>query len=225
MKKKIFILIVLFALPVSIYILFATAAHNFARLPIRTEHISDLNNFTHAEDDTISYANTLTVLCFYGNKIKDMQGNAFNLNEKIYSENYIYKDFQIVVLAEEGTESQAENLKKELHKFAGLNMSKWKFAFGSAQDIKSVFNSMKTDIKLDKNLSTPYVFIVDKKGNLRGQKDEDDPNVKTLYGYDTRTIAALNNKMVDDVKILLAEYRLKMKKKEDDITTYKDEEK
>jgi hypothetical protein len=33
-----------------------------------------------------------------------------------------------------------------------------------------------------------------------------------LYGYDIRSVAVLNNKMEDDVKVLLAEYRLALKK-------------
>jgi hypothetical protein len=86
----------------------------------------------------------------------------------------------------------------------------WKFVFGSSDAVKSIFNSLDTNYSLDTNLATSYVFIIDKDGNLRGRDDDDDKGL--LYGFDTSDIAEINNKMHDDVKIVLAEYRLKLKK-------------
>lgn len=57
---------------------------------------------------------------------------------------------------------------------------------------------------------TPYVFIIDKNLNLRGRDDDEDHG--ELYAYDSRSVAELNNKMDDDVKVILAEYRLALKK-------------
>ena len=39
---------------------------------------------------------------------------------------------------------------------------------------------------------------------------DDDEGLK--YAYDMRSVAELNNKMEDDMKIILAEYRLALKK-------------
>ena len=61
-------------------------------------------------------------------------------------------------------------------------------------------------LKLDQNHSSPYVFIIDRDGNLRGRDDDD------FVGYDARSAAEINNTMVDDVKVILAEYRLALKK-------------
>ena len=55
-----------------------------------------------------------------------------------------------------------------------------------------------------------YIFILDKDRKLRGRDDDEDEGV--LYGYDSADIAELSNKMKDDVKIILAEYRLALKK-------------
>ena len=33
-----------------------------------------------------------------------------------------------------------------------------------------------------------------------------------LYGYNAESVAEINNKMEDDVKVILAEYRLALKK-------------
>ena len=69
---------------------------------------------------------------------------------------------------------------------------------------------MKSDIALDSNISTPYVFIIDKERTLRGRDDDEDEGV--MYGFDSSNIAEINNKMSDDVKVLLAEYRRALKK-------------
>ena len=69
---------------------------------------------------------------------------------------------------------------------------------------------MKTNVTLDQNLSTPYVFIIDKDSNLRGRTDDEDEGTK--YGFNATSVAELNNKMEDDVKIILAEYRSALKK-------------
>ena len=71
------------------------------------------------------------------------------------------------------------------------------------------FRSLKTPLELDKAASTPYVFIIDKAANLRGRDDDEDDGV--LYGFDARSVAQINKKMIDDVKVILAEYRLALK--------------
>jgi hypothetical protein len=67
--------------------------------------------------------------------------------------------------------------------------------------------------KLDAKSGTPYVYIDDKKRNLRGRKgksDKGEPEYKE--GYNTTSAADLHNDMMDDVKIILAEYRLALKR-------------
>ena len=70
---------------------------------------------------------------------------------------------------------------------------------------------MNTGLDLDEYLSTSYVFIIDKERNLRGRNDDEDQGVK--FGFDATSVADLNNKMEDDVKVILAEYRLALKKR------------
>ena len=50
------------------------------------------------------------------------------------------------------------------------------------------------------------MFIIDKDGALRGRDDNEN------VGYDARSVADVHNNMVDDVKVILAEYRLALKK-------------
>ncbi|MAU16190.1 MAG: hypothetical protein CMH46_11695 [Muricauda sp.] len=203
MKKKI-VLVVLFVLPVVVYLFFASGVNNFGRLPVLSENITDVSTF----DPSVQLKNKITILGFLGNHVDAKQGNAFNLNQKIYKRFGDFNDFQIVMVVPKGNEPQISELKNELGKLS--NVDKWHFAFGSDAEIRNFFNSLKTNIDLDEDLFTPNVFIIDKDLKLRGRTDDEDEGIK--YGFDTSSVAELNNKMVDDVKIILAEYRLALKK-------------
>lgn len=206
--KKFLVLTILFILPITVYIFFASGKDNFAKLPVLTNQIEDLTNFKTADGDLVQFKDQITVLGFYGNTLLENKGNAFNLAHKIYKKNRGFKDFQLVIVLPDGMQEDAKDLMSEISQIA--DTEQWKFVFGSSDDVKSIFNSLDTNYSLDTNLATSYVFIIDKDGNLRGRDDDDDKGL--LYGFDTADIAEINNKMHDDVKIVLAEYRLKLKK-------------
>ena len=202
--KKTFVLIVLFVLPIVAYLFFASGVNNFGRLPVLTEEIPELT----FNDVNIKFTEKITVLGFLGNNIETKKGNAFNLNQKIYKRFYEFNDFQFVMVVPLGSEDKVAMLKEELSNLA--DVSKWNFAYGDTETINNVFASLKTDLQLGDDLSTPYVFIIDKERNLRGRTEDEDEGTK--YGFNTNSVADLNNKMEDDVKIILAEYRLALKK-------------
>lgn len=206
--KKFFVLGVLFVLPLVAYLFFSSGVNNFAKLPILTRDVDNLSNFQSLNGDQVVLNDKITILSIYGSDIEAREGNAFNLNEKIYDKNYQFNDFQFVVLAEKGTEKQAKELLKELS--TTIDTKKWNFLFGTKTDIEKFYHSLKADVPLDKNTSTSYAFIIDKSRNLRGRPKEEDEAVK--YGYDTSSVAELSNVMTDDVKVILAEYRLELKK-------------
>lgn len=206
--KKFFVLGVLFVLPLVAYLFFSSGVNNFAKLPILTRDVDNLSNFQSLNGDQVVLNDKITILSIYGSDIEAREGNAFNLNEKIYDKNYQFNDFQFVVLAEKGTEKQAKELLKELS--TTIDTKKWNFLFGTKNDIEKFYHSLKADVPLDKNTSTSYAFIIDKSRNLRGRPKEEDEAVK--YGYDTSSVAELSNVMTDDVKVILAEYRLELKK-------------
>jgi len=202
--KKTFVLIVLFVLPIVAYLFFASGVNNFGRLPILTEGIQELQ----FDGTSIKFDQNITVLGFLGNALETKKGNAFNLNQKIYKRFHEFKDFQFVMVVPKGSEEKVAELKEELANLA--DVSKWKFVYERPEGIKTLFASLKSDITLGDDLSTPYVFIIDKERNLRGRTEDED--VGTKYGFNTNSVADLNNKMEDDVKIILAEYRLALKK-------------
>ena len=105
--------------------------------------------------------------------------------------------------------SQVDSLKRALKEGVGTDLTKWNFIAATTDEIQTHFTSLQTPIKLDQDGSTPYVFIIDKDLNLRGRNDDEDSG--TLYGFDARSVAQINKKMIDDVKVILAEYRLALK--------------
>lgn len=208
--KKYAVLTILFVFPVVIYLFFASGKNNFATLPKLTEKVSGLSNFTTAAGEQITLEDKITILGFWGKGLKQKQSDALNLNEKIYKRFYEFQDFQFVMLLENGQEAAVENLKAALREGVGTDLVKWNFVYGTPAALQGQFNSLQTQLSLDENNSSPYVFIIDKKRTLRGRNDDED--VGTLYGFDATSVAEINNKMVDDVKVILAEYRLALKK-------------
>ncbi|MDO6603609.1 hypothetical protein V5097_08415 [Arenibacter palladensis] len=202
--KKTLVLVTLFILPIVIYLFFASGITNFGKLATLTENVSEIDFATN----DVSLEGKITVLGFLGKDVDNKKGNAFNLNQKIYKRFNEFNDFQFVMVMPKGTEQDVEELKKELEQLADIG--KWNFVYGDEDDINRIFRSLKTNLSLDGNLSTPYVFIVDKNRVLRGRDDDEDEGVK--YGFDTSSVADLNNKMEDDIKIILAEYRMALKK-------------
>lgn len=203
MKKKV-VLGILFIFPLGAYLFFASGVNTFGKLPVLTEHVPDVCQM----DSTVQLNHKITILGFLGNSIEQKKGNAFNLNQKIYKRFRDFNDFQIVMVVLEGNEAKIKSLKKELAQLS--NADQWHFAFGTRKEIHTLFNGLKTTMTLDENLSTPYVFIIDKNRNLRGRNNDEDEGQK--YGFNTNSVAELSHKMEDDVKIILAEYRLALKK-------------
>ena len=210
MKKNI-VLFSLFILPIVAYLFFASGVHNFTHLPTVTKSIPDLNNWKDEKGQQFSLEDKITILVFPGTKILYNKGDAFNLNQKIYEKVMGFKDFQLICIAPIGTETQTIELKEELGRIC--DMSKWNYVFASPNEIKEYYNQLNLIGQLDENLRTPNVFIVDKERNLRGRKGKNkkgEPEYKE--GYNSISAADLHNEMGDDIKIILAEYRLALKK-------------
>ena len=201
--KKYIVLTILFVLPLVVYLFFASGINHFAKLPVLTKDVYDISKISNT-----TFVNKITILGFFGKNIKDKHGDALNLNQKIYKRFYKFNDFQFVMIQPDGTEELTNQLKNELKKGTNTDLVNWNFVTISDQNILDVFQSLKTDFNLDLNLGTPYVFIIDRDGKLRGRDDNED----TKYGYDSRSVADINNNMVDDVKVILAEYRMALKK-------------
>ena len=201
--KKYFVLTILFVLPLVAYLFFASGINNFAQLPVLKKDVININTFSEKKFD-----GKISILIFLGDNIENKKGDILNLNQKIYKRFYKFNDFQFIAIGTKEINMQVENLVAQLQSGTNTEMTKWFFLLQESKYSKNLFESLETDLKLDKFHGSPYVFIIDKKGFLRGRNDSD--GIK--FGYDMRSVAELNNYMVDDVKIILAEYRLALKK-------------
>ena len=190
-------------LPLVAYLFIASGINNFAKLPIVEKDVLNVDTFSEKTFD-----NKISILIFLGNNIQKKKGDILNLNQKIYKRFYEFNDFQFIALGPIEIKKQIEDLVGELSTGTNTEMTKWFFLFQDSEDTKNIFKSLRTNLELDEFGGSPYVFIIDKNGFLRGRNDSD--GIK--FGYDIRSVAELNNYMVDDIKIILAEYRLALKK-------------
>ena len=205
MKKNI-VLFVLFVLPIVAYLFFASGINSFTKLPVITPKVADFGNWESLDNQKISLNEKITILGFSGTNLLKNRGNFFNLNQKIYQRYHTFKDLQFVVLCPLGTEEEAKSVVDALTAFT--DVSQWHFVFAPPEEIKTYYDQLKLVEKLDANLGTPNVYIIDKERNLRGRKE------KKGYkeGYNTFHPAELSNEMLDDFKVILYEYRAALKK-------------
>ena len=205
--KKFAVLFALFIVPLLFYLLLSSGINNFAKLPIVTKQIVDVTEIDAT--NTVQFKHKISIVCFLGNNVDKEKSSFFNLAEKIYKPFYDFKDFQLVAIVPNGNEAEIEKFKKEVEAYT--NMKKWNFVYASPLEITAFYESFNTNAPLV-DLYSQKAFIVDKDGNLRGRTDDKDSVDGKLYGYNTQSVAELNDKMKDDVKVVLAEYRLALKK-------------
>ncbi len=205
--KKFWLLFALMIGPLLFYLFILKSSAQFRFLPVLNKNIEDVAVYN---SDSITFKNHINVVLFLGKDLLHKKTNALNLNEKIYKRFHKFNDFQFVVILPKGSEQNAEELKKEL----GFNtdITYWKFVFLEPQEIQKIVKSFNTPYSIDANSYVKEAFIVDKNAYLRGRNDDEEANNGMLYGYNAEHISIIHKKMVDDVKILLAEYRLALKK-------------
>lgn len=211
MKKNI-VLFILFVLPIVAYLFFASGVNSFISLPTITKEIPEINTWKTIDNQPVALTNKITVLGFIGNDVAKHKGNVFNLYEIIYSKYKDFKDFQIVMVLPDGTQQQVQDLLKLDVNQLGTHKG-WNFVFASPTEIAAFYNQLHLVGELDTTLATPNVFIIDKNRNLRGRKGEDQKGTPEYKeGYNTIFASDLYNKMMDDMKVIIYEYRAALKK-------------
>lgn len=208
MVKKYVTLVILFILPIAAYVFFSMSTNFFKPLPVLTEDVDEISGFVNLKGEEVKLEGHITILGFFGSNLEANRAYAYNLAHKIYGKYHQFHDFQFIILLPEGTEEQAKDIDETIQQVAPTDS--WHFAFGDEQEIRRAFDALDVTYTLDEKLATPYVFIIDKDRNLRGRDDDEDQGV--MKGFNSSIIAEINNKMDDDVKVLLAEYRRALKK-------------
>jgi hypothetical protein len=180
--------------------------NNFAKLPVLTKNIVDVSTI----DTNYKLQDNISIVLFPGKQVDVIKGEIFNLNQKIYKPFYGFKDFQMIVICPKGSEAQIDKVKKAIGNYT--DMVKWNFIFAEDEVVQAFYDSFQTNQSLDRSLHTSKAFIIDKELNLRGRTDDKDIADGKLFGYNMASVGELNDKMKDDVKVVLAEYRLALKK-------------
>ena len=193
------------------YIFLISVTNNFSKLAIVTPQVNDITAFKTSDNKSLSLKGKISVVCFLGKDLLSRKTNALNLNEKIYKHFYQYKNFQMIALLPQGVATDVALLKNELG--YTTNLENWHFLYGQTAELNSFYNALKSNTALDSLNYSPLSFIIDKDLNLRGRNDDEDITNGILYGYDAETVSTIHKKMVDDIKVLLAEYRRAIKEK------------
>lgn len=205
MKKNI-VLFVLFILPIVAYLFFASGVNSYTKLPVLNSKTADFGNWESLSGMKVSLDSKVTILGFGGTELLKNRGNIYNLNQKVYQRYHGFKDLQFVYLCPIGTEKDAERIVKALGTYTEVNQ--WQFVFTTPEAIAAYHKQLHLVDKLDVNLGTSMIYILDKERNLRGRKDRNDYK----EGYDTFHPSELSNEMLDDFKVILYEYRAALKK-------------
>ncbi|TVZ52224.1 hypothetical protein [Dokdonia sp. Hel_I_53] len=212
MKKKL-VLISLFVLPIVAYLFFASGIYNFANLPLLNEKVMDIQHFESQEynvgptaDTALTFDNHITLVGYLGDGLKTNPGYTANLNLMIFKYFERYDDFQLVLFVNEGSEQVLKALEEELSRI--FDTSKMRFIIANKTQVAKHFQSLDTGLTLMSDGGHPDVFVIDKNLSLRSGHQEKKAN---KFGYDF-TQAVEMGYLKDDVKILLAEYRLALKK-------------
>lgn len=198
--QKRFVLFVLFVIPLVAYLFFASGINNFGRLPVVKP--------TPFEAQGIELDQKITILGFLGDRVSLKKAFSSNLNEKIYKRFHEFKDFQVVLYFDPAQEQAVAELKAQLGEL--VDLSHWFFVPATETQVSSMFSALSPADQLNDDGGSNYVFIIDKDRMVRGRTpdDSDYPYAR----YDATSVADLSKYMVDDVKILLAEYRMALKK-------------
>ena len=214
--KRYAVLGILFFLPVTFLLFLYPATHNYTPLDIVNEDVLDLDQFISDSNDIILLKDHITVLGFLGKNPLENVIAASNLKELVYDKFKGFKKFQTVLIVPEGTQNEVAELKQEIISYEDLRF--WHFLYGEPSTIEGLYNSLKSEGKLNADLGTNAVFIIDKDLNQRGRIDDRTDNDieknRAVYGlssYDCIEVAEIKNKMSEDIRILFTEYRQKRK--------------
>lgn len=189
------------------YLFLSSGVNNFTTLPTITKNTNNLSPWWKTLDnESLSLNDKVSILGFINTLTTDEFSSVTNVCHEVYLKNKRFPELQVVYLVPEGNQEKIKNYIKTLSRDADL--SSFHFVFASKEEIQSFYESL----KLDKTFligASNFVYIIDKKRTLRARK-YDEGHVK--QGYLASSPADLHNNMEDDIKVLLAEYRLALKR-------------
>jgi len=218
--KKFLVLFSLLLLPTILYVVLTTGKHNFANLPYLITESGDTAtippfSFINQDGKTITnadYKGKIYVADFFFTTCpgicKTMTGNMKRLQEEFEK----HDDFALLSHTVNPEKDSVEALRRYADE-RGADTRNWNFVTGTKEAIYKIAESYFCNASPDSLapggfLHSEYFILIDKEGKIRCRK-EDDGNIKAVYDG---TSEADMRKLKDDIKVLIAEYNLALKK-------------
>ena len=221
-KYKGLLAIIILILPTAIYVFLTYGKHNFAHLPYvgpqtdSTYHSIPDFAFVNQFNDTISqfdYEGNIYLANFVFTTCPTicpvMTYNMRRVQQKMAQ----YPNFKILSHTVFPEYDTPEVLLEYANKMEA-DLSNWNFVTGNREDIYSIANSYFVNVMEDSTaqggfLHSEYFVLVDKEGRIRARDDDNGNNIGVYDGTDDYEVGLL----IDDIKVLMAEYNLAKKDK------------
>ena len=230
--KKYAILFAILFLPTILYLLFVygKGEQNFAHLPFVTytdamgeEQNRKAPEFGFINQDSVPFTSKdlkgkIYVVDFFFTSCPSicpiMTANMGKLQKRFSS----FEEFELVSFTVDPERDTPERL-REYAEQRMINTDKWNLITGAQDSLYSVAyhylsSAMEDSLAAGGFLHTEYFVLIDKEGNLRSRDDEHGNVIGVYDGTSAQHIRDL----IDDIKVLIAEYNLELKKnkKEDE---------
>ncbi len=224
--KKFIILFAILFLPTILYLLFVygKGEQNFAHLPFVT--YTDVNGetqnrrapdfgFVNQDGDTITnddLSGKVYLVDFFFTSCPSicpiMTANMMKVQERFAH----FEDFRSISFTVDPKRDTPAVL-KEYAQQRLIKTDKWHFLTGQQDSLYSVAykylsSAMEDSLAQGGFLHTEYFVLIDKEGFLRSRDDEHGNVIGVYDGTDAQHIRDL----IDDIKVLMAEYNLELKK-------------
>ena len=221
-KYKGILAILILILPTAIYVFLTYGKHNFTHLPYvgpqtdSTYHSIPDFYFVNQFSDTVSQS--------------DYEGNIYLANfvfttcpticpvmtynmRRIQQKMALYPNFKILshsVFPEYDTPEVLLQYANDME----ADLSNWNFVTGDRNEIYSIASSYFVNVMEDSAaaggfLHSEYFVLVDKEGRIRAREDDNGNNIGVYDGTSDYEV----NLLIDDIKVLMAEYNLAKKDK------------
>lgn len=222
--KKYLVLFAILFLPTIAYLFFVRGEHNFAHLPFIT--YTDINgveqnrkapdfSFTNQNGETITEQDlrgNIYLVDFFFTSCPSicpiMTANMMKIQDRFSH----YDEFRLVSHTVDPKRDTPEKL-KEYADDRKIDLTKWHFLTGQKDSLYTVAydylcSAMEDSLADGGFLHTEYFVLVDKEGFLRSREDDNGNIIGVYDGTDAHQIRDL----IDDIKVLMAEYNLELKK-------------
>ena len=222
-KKYLILFLILFA-PTLAYLVFVRGEHNFAHLPFIT--YTDVNGevqkrkapdftFVNQNGDTISKSDLdgkIYLVDFFFTSCPSicpvMTANLMKIENRFSH----YDEFAILSHTVDPKRDRPEVL-KEYATARNITSKDWHFLTGEKDSLyavayKYLSSAMEDDSAPGGFLHTEYFVLVDKEGVMRSREDDNGNIIGVYDGTNAQHIRDL----IDDIKVLIAEYNLELKK-------------